>query len=151
MGLRWPPPDPRLGMAIEVVGGDTGYERNIVIIGQRLPREGFAAEDPPPPFDQIEPGGSYRNEGVLDPRMGLQPFPDRPARMAGQVVGNQVEVPARVRAVQRLEQLQIATGVACASGLGQRLSVSDAQRSLHPHLRRSPVVIERNLNPVSIR
>jgi hypothetical protein len=67
-------------MTNEVQGGDTGYEHNIVIIGQRLPSEGFTPEDAPPSLNQIQPGGSHRNEGMLDPRMGLEPFPERSRR-----------------------------------------------------------------------
>jgi len=42
MGLGRASPDLGLGMAIEVLGGDTGDVGNVVIVGQGLPREGFA-------------------------------------------------------------------------------------------------------------
>ena len=125
MGLGWSSPDPGVGVAIEVLGRDPGHVGNIVIIGQRLSREGFAPEDPPPALNQIQPRRSHRNEGMLDPRMGFEPFPDRATGVAGQVIGNQVEVPRRIGAVERLEELQIAGGVAGASGLGQRLAIAD--------------------------
>ena len=86
-------PDPGFGVAIEVLGGDPGHVGNVVIIGQRLSREGFAPEDAPPALNQIEPGRSHRNEGVLDARMGFQPLPDGATGVAGEVIGNQVEVP----------------------------------------------------------
>jgi hypothetical protein len=74
-----PPPDPRLGMAIEMLGGDAGYIGNIMIIGQGLSGEGFASEDGPPPLNQIQPSGSHGDAGVLDPRMCFQLLPDRSA------------------------------------------------------------------------
>ena len=134
MGLRGTSPDPGRRVAIEVLSGDTGDVRDIVIIGQRVPGEGFAPKDPPPPLDQIQPSSSYRNEGVLDARMGFEPCPDGSTGVTRQVIGNQVEIPLRVGAVQRLEQLQIASGIARASGLGQRLPIADAECSVYPDL-----------------
>lgn len=40
-------PDPGLSVAIELLGGDPGHVGNVMVIGQRLPSESFAAEDPP--------------------------------------------------------------------------------------------------------
>ena len=125
MGLGRPSPDPGFGMAIEVLGGDPGHEGNVVIIGQRLSRKGFAPEDPPPALNEIEPRRSHRNEGVLDAGMGFEPLPDRPAGVAGEVIGNQVEVARRVGAVQGLKELQVPRGVARKSGLGQRVPIAD--------------------------
>lgn len=88
MRLRWPSPDPGLGMAVEVTGGDPRDVGDVMVISQRLAREGFAPEDAPPPFDQIEPGRSHGNEGVLDAGMGLQPLPDGATGVTGEVIGN---------------------------------------------------------------
>jgi hypothetical protein len=52
MGLGRPSPDPRLGVAVELLSGDAGDIRDIVVIGQRLPGKGFAPEDPPPAFNE---------------------------------------------------------------------------------------------------
>ena len=49
MGLERASPDPGLGMAIEMLGRDTGHVGNVVIVGQRMPSEGFAPEDGPQP------------------------------------------------------------------------------------------------------
>jgi hypothetical protein len=117
MGLGRPPPDPGSGMPIEVIGGAPRDIRDIVVIGQRRPGEGFAPEDPPPPFNQIQPGRADRNEGLPNARMGFQPRADRATGVAGEVVGNQIEIPCRVGAVQRLQQVEVATGVARRSGL----------------------------------
>jgi len=102
MGPGRASPDPGLGVAIEMLSRAPGHISNIVIIGQRLSCEGFAPEDPPPALDQIQPRRSHWNEGVLNAGMGVEPFPDRPAGVAGQVVGDQVQVPARIGVVQRL-------------------------------------------------
>jgi hypothetical protein len=122
MGLGWASPDPGLGMAIEMLRGNTGDVGDIVVIGQRLSGKGFAPKDPPPAFNQVQPGRSHRNEGVLDAGMNVEPLPDGSTGVAGEIVGNQVEVSARVRAVHGLKERQIATGVARKSGLGQRLA-----------------------------
>jgi hypothetical protein len=150
MRLGWASPDPGLGMTIEVLGGDTGDEGNIVLISQRLPREGLAPEDAPPSLDQIEPRGTHRNKGVLDARMGFEPLPDGTTGVAGQVIGNQVEVASRIGAVQRLEQVEVARRVAGTRGLGQRLAVADREGSIDPDLRRSPVIVEGDLDAVAI-
>ena len=107
-GLGGRPQTQGLAWRLRCCGRDSGHVGNVMIIGQRLSGEGFAPEDPPPALNQIQPRRSYRNEGVLDAGMGFQPLPDGTTGVAGEVVGNQVEVPARIRAVQRLEQLQIA-------------------------------------------
>jgi hypothetical protein len=82
MGLGWASPDPGSRVAIEVLCRDSGHVGNVMIISQRLSGEGFAPEDPPAAFNQIEPGRSDRNEGVLDAGMGFEPFPDGTTGMA---------------------------------------------------------------------
>jgi hypothetical protein len=63
-------------MATRVLCGDPRHGGNIVVIGQGLSSKGFAPEDAPPTFNQVEPYGSHRNEGMLDAGMGFEPFPD---------------------------------------------------------------------------
>ena len=72
--------------------------------------------------------------------MGFELVPDGTAGMAGQVIGNQVEFPARIGVVEHLEELQIAGGIPGARRLGERLAVSDRERSIDPDLRWSPIV-----------
>jgi hypothetical protein len=150
MGPGWATPDPGVGMAIEMLGGDPRHEGNVMIIGQRLPREGFAPEDAPPAFNEIEPGRSYRNEGMLDPRMGFEPLSDRTTGVAGQVISNQVKAASRIGAVQRLEQVEVAHRVTGARGLGQCPAVADRESPIDPDFRRSPVVIQGDLDPVPV-
>ena len=150
MGLGWASPDPGFGLAIEMLGGDPGAERNIAVISQGLSGKGFTPEDAPPSLNHIQPRRSDRNEGVLDAGMGFQPLPDRPTGMTGEVVGNQVEVSRRIRPVQRLQQLQITARIACARRLRQRLPIADAQRSIHPDFGWSAVVIQGHLDAMPI-
>jgi hypothetical protein len=125
-------------------------EGNIVLIGQRLPSERLAPEDAPPPLDQIEPGRSHRDEGVLDAGMGRKPLPDRATAVTGEVIGHQVEVPSRVRAVYGLEQLEIATSIPGACRLGERLPIPDAQRPIDPDFLQSAVVVEGHFDAVPV-
>ena len=56
-------------MAIELSRRDASDVGDVVVVGERLAGKRLAAEDPPPAFDQIEPGGADGDESVLDPRM----------------------------------------------------------------------------------
>ena len=105
-------PRPRAGMAIELGRGDAGDIGDVVVIGEGLASEGFAAKDAPPAFDQVEPRGADGNEGVLDTRMRGQPVADRATAVAGEVVRDQVEITVRIGLVEGLEQGEIAGGVA---------------------------------------
>jgi len=148
---RWPSPDPRLGMAVELCRGGARDVGDVVGVGQGLAREGLAAEDAPPPLDQVQPGGPDRDEGVLDARVIGQPRANRATAVAGQVVRHDVQVAVWIRLVERLEQFQVARGVARGRRLGQDLSVLDTERAVDPHLVRSPIIIQGNLDPVTVR
>lgn len=127
MRLGRPPPDPGVGVAIEVLGSGPSDEGDVMVIGQRLPGERCAPEDPPPARNQIEPGRAHWNEGLLDTGMRLQPLPDGTTGVARQVVRDEIEFAGRIGAIQRLQELQIAAGVARGSRLGERLTVADPQ------------------------
>jgi hypothetical protein len=58
--------------------------------------------------------------------MDLQPFPDRETLVAGEIVGNEVNVARRVRLFDRLEQLQVALCVQRGTGERERLAVFDS-------------------------
>ena len=143
-------PHPGRGMAVEVRCSDPGDVGDVVIVGQGLSSEGFAPEDPPPSLNQVQPRRSHRDEGMPDPRVGFEPVPDRTTGVAGEVVGDQVQVPGRIGAVQRLEQLQLAAGIAGASRLGQRLPIPHAQGALDPDFLWPAIVVERDLDAVPI-
>ena len=119
-------------MAIELRRGDARDIGDVVVVGQGLSGERFAPEDAPPPLNQIEPRGADRNEGVLDARMGFEPFPDRATAVTGEIVGDEVKIPVRIGVVKGLEQREIAAGVAGRSGLGQCLPIPDTQCPIDP-------------------
>ena len=114
---RRPSPDPGAGVTVELSGGDAGGVGDILGVGQRHAREGFAAEEPPPACDEVQPGGADRNEGVLDARMVRQPVADRATEMAGEMVGDEIQVATRRGCVDGVQQRQIPGGVACGGGL----------------------------------
>ena len=146
LGLGEASPDPGGGVTVQVLGGDLGHVGDIVVISQGLSSEGLAPEDPPPALNQIQPGSSHWNEGVLDLRMGFEPLPDRATAVAGQVVGNHIERAGRIGAVHHLEQIQVARGVARARCLGESMPIADAQRPIHPDVLESSVIIEWDLD-----
>lgn len=84
---------------------------------------------PPPPFDQVEPGGPHRDGGLLNERMDSQPVANRATAVAGEGVRDQIEVPLRMGLVERLEQGERASRSAGGRGLRQGLPVADAQRA----------------------
>jgi hypothetical protein len=148
---RRPTPDPGLGMPIEVGGGELGNNGNVFAGGQGGAGKGFAAKDAPPAFDQIQPGRADRNKGVLDARMVCQPFPNRTTAVAGKVVGNQMQLALRIRLVKRLQQREVASRIAGERRLREYLAILHAERTIHPHLLRSPGIVQRYLDAMARR
>jgi hypothetical protein len=83
--------------------------------------------------------------------VGRQPVADRAAGVAGEIVGDQIEVAFGIVAVDRAEQVQIARGIACGRGLGADLPIADAQRAVDPGLVVAAAVDERGFDAVAIR
>src|SRR5436853_116663 len=81
-------PDPGPGAGVELGGGHLGGAGDLVGVGEVLPGQGLAAEDPPPAFLQVQPAGALGDEGVPDAGMILQPGPGALAVVAGQVIGD---------------------------------------------------------------
>src|ERR1700745_2171304 len=80
-------PDPGAGAGVELGGGDPGGVRDLVGVGEILPGQRLAPEDPPPAFLEVEPAGALGDEGVPDAGMVFQPAPGALAVVAGQVCG----------------------------------------------------------------
>src|SRR5262245_18768222 len=99
----WATPDPRAGVAIELGSGESRDVRDIVGVSEGLAGERFAAEEPPPPLDEVEPGGADRNEGLLDPRMRAEPVADGATAVAREIVGDEVQISLAKGVVQRLQ------------------------------------------------
>jgi hypothetical protein len=91
---------------------------------------------------QVAPGRADGNAGVLDARMRHQPVANGTTGMAGQVVGDQVEIALWIRLVEGLQQLQRARRVARGCRLGQHVSVAPAQRPVDPDFVPCPLVIQ---------
>lgn len=125
-------PHPGMGAPIELRGGDARGERNLGAIGKALASVSRPPQEPPPPLDEVEPTGGNRNEDLTHPGMRGQPVADGPAGVAGEIVGNQVQLALRGVAVTGSQEVQIARGSARRGGLGEDLPVTDAQRPLDP-------------------
>jgi hypothetical protein len=143
-------PDPGVSMPVELGGGQAGGVSDVVCARQRDAGEGFAAEDAPPPFDEVEPGRADWDESVLNTRTPCQPVANRTTAVTGQIVGDQIEVAMRIGVVQRVEQLQVACGIARGRGLGQRLPVADAERAVDPGLLGATLIVQGHFDAVAI-
>src|SRR6266566_6694724 len=68
LGLR-PSPDPGPGSGVELGGGHPGGVPDLIGVGEGLPGQRLAPEEPPPAFLQVEPAGALGDEGVPDAGM----------------------------------------------------------------------------------
>src|SRR5215212_3756304 len=75
------------------------------------PRPAPAAEHTPPRLDEVQPRCSFRDKGVLDPGMLLQPVPYHGDLVGFEVVGDHVDEPLRDGTLYLLQQSQVAFGV----------------------------------------
>lgn len=66
-------------------------------------------------------------------------------------LGDEVEIAVRIGLVQRLEQSQVAGGVAGRRCLGERLPIADAQRAVDPRLLGPALVVEWDLDAMPDR
>src|SRR5437588_7021238 len=73
MILGGTPPDPGLGVCIELHGRDAGGLLDLLGIGKALPGQRIAAEEPPPALLEVEPTRSRGDEDVMDALMVFQP------------------------------------------------------------------------------
>src|SRR6185312_11383887 len=68
-------PDPGPGAGVELGGGHPGGMGDLMGIGEGLPGQRLAPEDPPPAFLQVQPTGALGDEGMADAGMILKPGP----------------------------------------------------------------------------
>ncbi|SRR5258708_9792686 len=137
-------------MAVELGGGDAGDGGDIVGVGEGCASEGCAAEEAPPPFDEVEPRRPHGNERVLDARVVRQPGADRATEMAGEMVGDEVQITLRIAMIERGEQREVACRVARGCRLGEHLPVAHTQRPVDPDLVQSALVIQWYLDAVAV-
>src|SRR5436190_22288658 len=70
-----PAPDPGPGAGVELGGGDPGGVGELVGVGEFLPGQRLAPEDPPPALLQVQPAGALGDEDVADAGIAVQPGP----------------------------------------------------------------------------
>lgn len=88
-----------MGATIELSRRDPCGESDLGAVGETLAGVGCPTQEPPPALDQIEPAGADGNEDLVDARVGGQPVTDGCARVAGEIVRNQIQVALRIVAV----------------------------------------------------
>ena len=88
-------PDPGPGAFVELGGGHPGGVGDLVGVGEVLPGQRLAPEDPPPAFLEVEPAGALGDEGVPDAGMTFQPGPGALAVVAGEVIGDNHDLASR--------------------------------------------------------
>src|SRR5215471_5587291 len=143
-----PSPDPGPGAGVELGGGHPGGAGDLVGVGEGLPGQRLAAEDPPPGFLQVQPAGARGDEGVADAGVACQPGPGVVAVVAGEVAGDHVDGALGVGVVGPLQEVLVGGAVAGLGAHGDRLSVGDAQPAVDPGLVRPAGVLQRRLDPV---
>jgi hypothetical protein len=89
-------PDPGLGASIELSRGDTGGLFDLVRRGLALPSQRNAWEEPPPALLQVEEACPFGNEDLMETRMLGQPGPGLGTVVAGQMIGDDGDLPSRV-------------------------------------------------------
>jgi hypothetical protein len=134
LGL-WSSPDPGPGTGVELGGGDLGGAGDLVGIGECLPGQRLAPEDPPPAFLQVQPAGALGDEGVPDAGMLFQPGPGALAVVAGEVVGDHVDHAVGVGVMeQRYHAVMEVISGAPVAEVARRYGVS--QQAVHGWLGR---------------
>jgi hypothetical protein len=64
-------PDPRLGVLIQLLGGEYRDLLDLLSVDKGLTSERLAAKKTPPTFLQIEPTGPLGEKDLVNPGMGL--------------------------------------------------------------------------------
>lgn len=150
MWRSWAAPDPGMGATVELLSGHTGGEGDLCAIGEALTSIGRTAQEAPPALDQIQPSSAHRDENLTYPRVSGEPLADGATGVTREVVGDEIEVAVGIVALDGAEQVQIPCGVARGSGLGEDVSITDAQRPIDPGLIVATAVDERRLNAMAI-
>jgi len=145
-----PTPDPGPGAGVQLGGGHLGGMGDLVRVGEVLPGQRLAPEDPPPAFLQVQPAGALGDEGVPDAGMVFQPGPGALAVVAGQVIGDHVDHADGVGLLLQLEEVLVEGAVAGRGAHSNRPSVSGPQPAVDPSLLRAAGVLQRRLDPVPI-
>jgi hypothetical protein len=68
-------PNPGLGPSVELLGSDTSRAFNLQMVGKGLAGQGFAPEESPPTFLQVEPTGTFGDRHLMHTRRVVEPGP----------------------------------------------------------------------------
>src|SRR5262249_39387129 len=146
---RWASPDPGFGPGVEVVGRHSCRQIDLLGVGKGLASERLATEEPPPTFLQVQPAGPRRERDGVHAGMLCQPLLDRPTRMAGEIVADQVQLARGIGGVQQREELEVGDGVARGRCEGHFVAVTHPQGPIDPDFLLATTVIQGRLNPVA--
>src|SRR5436189_3799103 len=131
-----PSPDPGPGAGIELGGCHLGGVGDFVGVGECLPGQRLAPEDPPPAFLQVQPAGALGDEGVADAGMVFQPGPGALAVVAGEVVGDHPDGALGIGLLGLLRKSWQATLLRDSAHMVIAWPIPDAQPAVDPGLLR---------------
>jgi hypothetical protein len=134
---------------IELSGSNARGLFDLLRIGKTLTSERITTVEPPPAFLQIEPARAFGNEDVMQARMLSHPGARLSTVVAGEIVGNDVNVSAGIVGFDVLKQSNIVGRVARSSTAGQFPTVVHAQCSIDPRFLRTSTVVQRCLDTVT--
>ena len=136
---------------IELFGGYPRSHLDLLGVGEVLTGQSLPTEHSPPRLLQVEPGRAFGDEHLLYPRMSRQPLLNRGTLVAGEVVGDEVDLSGGIGLLDRLEQSELALGVSGGSGERQRLAVFDLQSTVDPNLLGTTTVLQRRLDAMAVQ
>ena len=136
---------------IELFGGYPRSHLDLLGVGEVLTGQSLPTEHSPPRLLQVEPGRAFGDEHLLYPRMSRQPLLNRGTLVAGEVVGDEVDLSGGIGLLDRLEQSELALGVSGGSGERQRLAVFDPQSTVDPNLLGTTTVLQRRLDAMAVQ
>lgn len=139
--LERPSPNPGLGAMVELDSRNLHGSLDFSRIGKTLTSQRIPAEEPPPPFLQVQPARAFREKDVLKARMVHQPGTRFQTIMAAQIIRDDENVPFRVVRLDQFEQLHVIFGIARPRASREFLAIAHPERSIDPHLVIPPAVL----------
>ena len=147
-------PYPRAGFPVQLSGGDSRGQVNLVAVREALSGERLSPEYTPPGLDEVEPRRSLGDESVLYPRVPFEPLPYQGAlswifRLSA-IRGDQADKTPRDSPLYLPQQLQVALGVPRPRGEGERLAGLYSQGAKDPHFVWASAVFQGRFDAVPI-
>jgi hypothetical protein len=143
-------PNPGIGSPVELSGSDARGLLNLIGAGKALAGQRIATEKPPPTLLQVEPARPSGNEDLLEARMLSQPGAGLGTVVAGEVVGDDIDVARRIVGFDVCQQSDVVRRVARGGASGQFLAIAHTQRSIDPGFLGTATVIQRCFDAMSI-